>query len=235
MTKPYSKEDLSFLKNSQCGVAQDKTALVCCSNQANEANTETYKSCVDPKHQQGFCKPIIQCPRLHKMLRTKPISLESKKYLKESQCGLTYSLMPLVCCTEPEPEVTTASPTLNTAKAHIKYFESSSSEEEEEDVTKKGNIITIATTTEEPPISNREQNKLYSLFLGHPHGKPFGAMTFTDNSSISVDYDALSGLFLHPEVAERKIVTVSIIGAFRKGKSFFMDYCLRFMYANVSH
>jgi Guanylate-binding protein, N-terminal domain len=38
----------------------------------------------------------------------------------------------------------------------------------------------------------------------------------------------------HPKVKDRKVVIVSIAGAFRKGKSFFMDYCLRFMYSNVS-
>jgi Guanylate-binding protein, N-terminal domain len=54
------------------------------------------------------------------------------------------------------------------------------------------------------------------------------------NETITVNYTAIDGVFLHPEVAQRKIVAVSIIGAFRKGKSFMMDYCLRFMYANVS-
>lgn len=31
---------------------------------------------------------------------------------------------------------------------------------------------------------------------------------------------------------DRKVVVVSIVGAFRKGKSFFLDYCLRFLYGN---
>ena len=55
-----------------------------------------------------------------------------------------------------------------------------------------------------------------------------------ENGSILVDYEKISEIFLHPDVVDRKIVVVSIVGAFRKGKSFFMDYCLRFMYANVS-
>ena len=67
----------------------------------------------------------------------------------------------------------------------------------------------------------------------HPHGEPASLMSF-HNGSIVVDYKKISEIFLHPEVADRKIVVVSIVGAFRKGKSFFMDYCLRFMYANVS-
>jgi len=59
-------------------------------------------------------------------------------------------------------------------------------------------------------------------------------MQVATNHSIIVDYDRIDELLLHPEVADRKVAVVSIIGAFRKGKSFLMDYCLRFMYANVS-
>lgn len=68
----------------------------------------------------------------------------------------------------------------------------------------------------------------------HPHGEPLNIMQFTKNGSVTVDYEGIEKMFLHPEVKNRKIVAISIIGAFRKGKSFFMDYCLRFMYANVS-
>jgi Guanylate-binding protein, N-terminal domain len=67
----------------------------------------------------------------------------------------------------------------------------------------------------------------------HTHGQPLSLMNFENNSFI-VEYEKIDQIFLHPEVANRKIVVVSIIGAFRKGKSFLMDYCLRFMYANVS-
>lgn len=68
----------------------------------------------------------------------------------------------------------------------------------------------------------------------HPHGNPVNLMWLTQNQSIEVDYDSIDKMFLHPEIADRTIVAISIIGAFRKGKSFLMDYCLRFMYANVS-
>jgi atlastin len=55
-----------------------------------------------------------------------------------------------------------------------------------------------------------------------------------ENSTIKFDKPSLDGLLLHPEVRDRKIVFLSILGAFRKGKSFFLDYCLRYLYANVS-
>ena len=71
----------------------------------------------------------------------------------------------------------------------------------------------------------------------HQYGSPSNILGFEpvgDDTEVIVNDNALDQILLHPEVKNRKIVVVSIIGAFRKGKSFFMDYCLRFMYANVS-
>lgn len=53
-------------------------------------------------------------------------------------------------------------------------------------------------------------------------------------NSVTVNYDSLDLLLLTPEVKDRKVVVVSIVGKARDGKSFFFNYCLRFMYANVS-
>lgn len=66
------------------------------------------------------------------------------------------------------------------------------------------------------------------------YGEPVNLMWISPaNHSVAVDYEKISSIFLQEEVAGRKIVAVSIIGALRKGKSFFMAYCLRYMYANV--
>lgn len=65
------------------------------------------------------------------------------------------------------------------------------------------------------------------------HGHPLILLQF-NGSKINTDFEAVNDLFMHQEVRDRKIVVVSIIGGFREGKSFFMNYCLRFMYANVS-
>jgi atlastin len=68
----------------------------------------------------------------------------------------------------------------------------------------------------------------------HPFGRAVNILKFTDTKKIIVDNAELDKMFLHPEVKNRKVVAFSIIGAFRRGKSFFLDYCLRFLYANVS-
>ena len=68
----------------------------------------------------------------------------------------------------------------------------------------------------------------------HPFGKPVSVLKFDEGNKVIIDNGELDKMFLHEEVKNRKVVVLSIIGAFRKGKSFFLDYCLRFMYANVS-
>ncbi|CAO1438850.1 unnamed protein product [Diamesa serratosioi] len=66
----------------------------------------------------------------------------------------------------------------------------------------------------------------------HLYGKSVNILKFSTDNKVLIDKTELDKMFLDPEVKNRKIVIVSIIGAFRKGKSFFLDYCLRYMYAN---
>jgi len=68
----------------------------------------------------------------------------------------------------------------------------------------------------------------------HAFGKPLNILKFTEDGKVLIDSKELERMLLHREVKNRKVVVASIIGAFRKGKSFFLDYCLRYLYANVS-
>ena len=68
----------------------------------------------------------------------------------------------------------------------------------------------------------------------HPFGKPISALKCSDSKEVTADEGGIDKLFVHPEIQDRKIVILSVIGAFRGGKSFFLDYCLRFLYAHVS-
>ena len=68
----------------------------------------------------------------------------------------------------------------------------------------------------------------------HPYGKPENVLGFAEDSKVFIKDEPLKDMFLHPDVKHRKIVAFSIIGAYRKGKSFFLDYCLRYLYAHVS-
>ena len=69
----------------------------------------------------------------------------------------------------------------------------------------------------------------------HPHGEGIQILRFGQNRKIIVNQKILEEILLHEEVKNRPVVILSIVGAFRKGKSFFLNYCLRFLYANVSY
>lgn len=53
-------------------------------------------------------------------------------------------------------------------------------------------------------------------------------------AGLQFDKFSLHDLLSQEEIRNRNVVPISVVGAFRQGKSFFMGYCLRFMYANVS-
>jgi hypothetical protein len=51
---------------------------------------------------------------------------------------------------------------------------------------------------------------------------------------LGIDMIELMRILENELVRDRFIVPISIVGNFREGKSFFMNYALRYMYANVS-
>jgi len=67
----------------------------------------------------------------------------------------------------------------------------------------------------------------------HPYGKPINIVQFTEGTEFIVEHDELIKIFSHDNIKYRSIVVFSIVGAFRKGKSFLLDYVLRYLYANV--
>lgn len=67
-----------------------------------------------------------------------------------------------------------------------------------------------------------------------PDAGPVQLLDFSpnDNKTVTITKDSVERLFLNPLVSDRDVVVVSIAGAFRKGKSFLLNYMLRYMYAN---
>lgn len=51
-----------------------------------------------------------------------------------------------------------------------------------------------------------------------------------DDHSFNLDTEALAEVLLAPEVRDKHVVVLSVAGAFRKGKSFLLDFMLRYMY-----
>ena len=69
-------------------------------------------------------------------------------------------------------------------------------------------------------------------------GQPLSILEFKSNKTTKdfvFNSQAFENILLHEDVINRKISVVSIMGAFRKGKSFLLDYFLRYMYTNVIH
>lgn len=65
-------------------------------------------------------------------------------------------------------------------------------------------------------------------------GRPIQIVTTGENHTFILDEDALTELLLQDHLKDRFIVVVSVAGAFRKGKSFLLDFFLRYMYSKVN-
>jgi hypothetical protein len=103
-------------------------------------------------------------------------------------------------------------------------------------------------TTESPRIKIEETTKLQPQTLApaataspqmtsgkHPHGQAQVIIDLVPGQPIAIHSQASQMLTeMSRQLGDYKIAAYSIVGAFRQGKSFFMDYCLRFLYANVS-
>lgn len=54
-----------------------------------------------------------------------------------------------------------------------------------------------------------------------------------DDHSFELDTEALAKILLAPEIRDKHVVVLSVAGAFRKGKSFLLDFMIRYMYRKV--
>lgn len=65
-----------------------------------------------------------------------------------------------------------------------------------------------------------------------PH--PIQIVLAQEDHAFDLDMEALKEVLLSEEVINRKVVVLSVAGAFRKGKSFLLDYFLRYLTNKVS-
>lgn len=56
-----------------------------------------------------------------------------------------------------------------------------------------------------------------------------------EDHTFDLDMEALKEVLLSDEVKNRKVVVLSVAGAFRKGKSFLLDYLLRYLNNKVGN
>uniref|UniRef100_A0A8C4R528 Atlastin GTPase 2 n=1 Tax=Eptatretus burgeri TaxID=7764 RepID=A0A8C4R528_EPTBU len=60
--------------------------------------------------------------------------------------------------------------------------------------------------------------------------RPIQVVLASEDHLFELDEEALEAILLRPELRDRQVVVVSVAGAFRKGKSFLLDFMLRYMY-----
>uniref|UniRef100_A0A182YAR7 Uncharacterized protein n=1 Tax=Anopheles stephensi TaxID=30069 RepID=A0A182YAR7_ANOST len=65
--------------------------------------------------------------------------------------------------------------------------------------------------------------------------RPVQVVETSEDHSFVLNEEALSEILLQDSIKDRAIVVVSVAGAFRKGKSFLLDFFLRYMYAKYVH
>ena len=65
-------------------------------------------------------------------------------------------------------------------------------------------------------------------------GEPIQIVVATDEHTFELDEAVLEDILLQPGVCNKKVAIISVAGAFRKGKSFLLDFFLRYLSANVS-
>lgn len=65
-----------------------------------------------------------------------------------------------------------------------------------------------------------------------PH--PIQIVLANKDHTFTLDEEALSRVLMQEEIRDRYVVVVSVAGAFRKGKSFLLDFFLRYMDSKVS-
>lgn len=63
--------------------------------------------------------------------------------------------------------------------------------------------------------------------------RPIQIVTTRDDHTFVLDEDTLTEVLLQDHIKDRFVVVVSVAGAFRKGKSFLLDFFLRYLYARV--
>ena len=75
------------------------------------------------------------------------------------------------------------------------------------------------------------ENSTVSSNKSKLRGCPINVVVATENHTFELKEEALERILLDPEVRDKKVVVVSVAGAFRKGKSFLLDFFLRYLSA----
>ena len=74
----------------------------------------------------------------------------------------------------------------------------------------------------------------FSRFPSMEGQKPVQIVAASADHTFELNEEALEAILLSNEVRDKKVVVLSVAGAFRKGKSFLLDFLLRYLNNGVS-
>lgn len=96
-----------------------------------------------------------------------------------------------------------------------------------DDNTKKiGRIEELSASVRSSSTSMDDDKKKTD---GDDGGRPVQVVLTHPDHTFELDEDALAEILLKDDIKDRSVVVVSVAGAFRKGKSFLLDFFLRYM------
>ncbi|XP_076165879.1 atlastin GTPase isoform X3 [Ptiloglossa arizonensis] len=94
------------------------------------------------------------------------------------------------------------------------------------------NRVPQVYTTNEPADLGC-QERIEEVFMNNQvsldPGRPVPVVLAHTDHTFELNENALAEILLQPEIKDRSVVVVSVAGAFRKGKSFLLDFFLRYM------
>ena len=67
-----------------------------------------------------------------------------------------------------------------------------------------------------------------------PDARPICILKTKDDHSFELDEEALESVLLQPDIKNKKVVVVCVAGAFRKGKSFLLNFFIRYLDGKVN-
>ncbi|KAL8613745.1 hypothetical protein ACOMHN_029602 [Nucella lapillus] len=79
-----------------------------------------------------------------------------------------------------------------------------------------------------PAMLDSDSNTSFTKELS-TKGEPVQIVVATDEHTFELDEEKLEEILLRPDVRDKKVAVVSVAGAFRKGKSFLLDFFLRYL------
>ena len=94
--------------------------------------------------------------------------------------------------------------------------------------------IIIFNNSVSSSVTSSVERSLFTEVISQTDPRPVQIVLAKRDHTFKLDEEALREILLSDEVRDKRVMVLSIAGAFRKGKSFLLDFLLRFLQRSVS-